>query len=138
MKNFSETLRQKHLKNTPLRVAILEVLSTASSPLSIAHIEGKLQEKNISYNLTSLYRQMESLVIFGLVQSIILSNSVAHFEMQVHHHHHFVCDGCSAILCLEDAEFEDSIHQLEKKLKVKGFSITSHQFSFHGKCHQCV
>lgn len=137
MDNFEEILRHKNLKKTSLRLALLEVFSSQHEPITIGQIEKLLLKKNISQNATSLYRQMEVLVASGIVQSVVLKNSTAYFELQEQHHHHFVCDACQKIECISDDDLEKQIVQLEKKLIQKGFVVSSHQFSFHGKCTQC-
>ncbi len=131
-------LREKKLKKTPLRVAILEVFSEKKEPITILDLQKKLHQKNFFPNQTSLYRQIETLVESSVLHSVMLKNSTAYYELQAHHHHHFICEKCNAIECIEDKSLENQVHILEKKLKNQGLQISSHQFSFHGKCRLCT
>ncbi|HIQ57037.1 TPA: transcriptional repressor [Candidatus Gracilibacteria bacterium] len=138
MKNISEFLREKKLKKTPLRVAILEIFSSIQKPITISYLEKILHQHQFSPNQTSLYRQIETLVQHNIVQSIILKNSTAYYELQAHHHHHFICEKCHIITCLDTQDLEQTLHSVEKKLIEQGMSISSHQVSFHGKCKTCT
>ena len=138
MKNILEFLREKNLKKTPLRVAILEIFSSIEKPITISTLEKTLHQYPFSSNQTSIYRQIETLVQHNIIQSIILKNSTAYYELQKYHHHHFICEECQDITCLHADELENSIHLVEKKLMNQGVSISSHQVSFHGKCKPCT
>lgn len=138
MKNITEILREKKLKKTPLRVAIVKIFASIQKPISIASLEKLLHQHQFSPNQTSLYRQIETLVQHNIIQSIILKNSTAYYELQAHHHHHFICEKCHIITCLDTEYLEKMLHALEKKLTTQGMSISSHQLSFHGKCKLCT
>lgn len=138
MEKFSELLRQKKLKKTPLRVAILEIFFAQTEPITIVQLEKILAEQNFLQNNTSLYRQMESLTASKIIQSVMLKNSVAHFELQKSHHYHFMCEKCQKIACIEDEDLENEIHKMKKKLSMQGFLVYSHQFSVYGKCQTCM
>lgn len=138
MNTITEFLREKKLKKTPLRVAILEIFLEKKEPITIADLGKFLEKKKFFPNQTSLYRQIESLTEKEILQSLILKNSIAHYELQNHHHHHFVCNTCEKIECVDDETLENEIHTLETKLKKKGMHISSHQFSFHGECQSCT
>lgn len=137
MKKIEKILQEKGLKKTPLRLAILEVFLEQKKPISIGILEALLLEKKISPNQTSLYRQIESLSESKILQPIVLKNSATHYELQTSHHHHFVCNTCDKIECVEDPELDAQINLLQEKLQEKGIDISSHQFSFNGTCSGC-
>ena len=137
MNDIPNFLQEKGLKKTTLRVSILEVFFEKKEPLTIVELEHFLAVKNVSANQTSLYRQIETLTEHNVLQSVMLKNSTAHYELQTHHHHHFICDSCDGIECIDDNVLESCIHSLERRLIGKGMSISSHQFSFHGQCKKC-
>lgn len=137
MKNIFELLREKELKKTPLRIALLQIFSAEKSPFSVAEIEKKLAKKKLFPNKTSLYRQMETLEEKNILSKTIFTNGVAHYEMHADHHHHFQCDGCQKIECIHDRDIEDAIHALEHELQKKGLSHLSHHFSLSGMCKNC-
>jgi Fur family zinc uptake transcriptional regulator len=137
MKNIAELLQEKKLKKTPLRIALLEIFEAKKQPLTIADMERLLGENNFSPNQTSLYRQVETLSTANILQMVALKNGVTHYELQTHHHHHFICEECESTKCIDDENLETHIHTLEKKLETMGIRVSSHQFSLRGKCPKC-
>lgn len=85
-----EELREAGSRVTPGRLALLRVLETARTPLTVKEIETKLR----TLNPVTLYRALESLVVAGLVRRGI-EDRVARFEYAGKpHHHHLVCTDC--------------------------------------------
>lgn len=125
------------MKKTQLLIEVMNILKEQNCPLSVPQIQALLKEQSFSPNKTTLYRMLEKLKQNGEIESILLDNAVAHFEYKTHHHHHFICKACKDITCIADEKLENHIHRLQDMLASKGLSITSHQFSFSGMCHNC-
>lgn len=137
MNSLHTLLQEKKLKKTPLRLVLLDVFASATTPLSISEIEEKGQEKNIFPNQTSLYRQMETLTAAGIIEEVQTTSGKSFYEIKKHHHHHFFCEQCQHIECLHDEAFEQAISLLEKKMKTSGKKISGHHFSLKGICQNC-
>jgi Fur family ferric uptake transcriptional regulator len=137
MEDIQKILREKKLKKTPLRLAIIEVFLDIKSPITISALEKNLCKKNIFPNQTSLYRQIDTLIQSNILESIIIKNSIAYYEIKNFHHHHFLCKICEKIECIKDENLEIYIDSLERELNSKGYQMSSHQFSFYGKCKKC-
>lgn len=126
------------MRYTELTNKILELLDNSNMPLSVPDIQAKLKsDYNLVPNKTSLYRQFENLTKNNLVEEVLLTNSVTHYESKQDHHHHFICNECDTIKCLKDKSLEEEIHKLEHTLENQGLSISQHQFSFSGHCQNC-
>lgn len=136
--NLSEFLHQKGLRVTPLRMSLLESLKNADGPKTVTEMKKDLNKNGFQPNKTTLYRQIESLIHAGLVQEVQLKTGIQHYEMQVEHHHHFVCQKCDEIECIEDEPLENAIHSLEDQMKKRGMTVYEHNFSFTGICNQCI
>jgi len=130
--------QQKNLRKSALRAAVLEIFSHAKTPLTVPLLQEALKKKKFSPNKTSLYRHLDTLVELGDIEELMLESSITHYELKRRHHHHFVCESCEKIECLEDAQLEKNIHSLENALKKKGLSARHHQFSFSGLCKSCL
>lgn len=127
------------MRQTKLTKILLEVLSTASQPLSIPEIKSELLTNfDQKPNKTTLYRQFQKLVESNQVEEVLLTNSVTHYELKKDHHHHFICNECDTIQCLQDKNLEKEIHKLEHILENQGMKIQQHQFSFSGNCQKCT
>lgn len=125
------------MRKTPLFTAVLKILETESIPVSVPELQALLLTQKFTPNKTSLYRLLERLQTENLIETVLLDNKTAFYEIKSEHHHHFVCNECEAIECLADASLENKIHALEHTLEAQGLKITDHQFSFSGQCAQC-
>jgi Fur family ferric uptake transcriptional regulator len=135
-KSFPELLRTRGLKSTPQRLYILELLSHASKPLSIAELQKKARGK---IDTVTLYRSMETLVEKSLVRPVDLRHGHTDYELvgEEGHHHHLVCERCGTLEELESCPAES----IQKKLaqKASRFSmLTDHSLEFFGVCNSCA
>lgn len=127
------------MRITNLTKAILELLQDSAQPISVPEILKKLNdEKGLKPNKTTLYRQFQKLTQENKVEEVLLTNNVTHYELKKDHHHHFICNECDTIQCLEDKNLEGEIHKLEQILEQQGLQIEQHQFSFSGSCQKCT
>lgn len=125
------------MKQTPLLEQVLHIFSQTNGPVSVPELQIKLAEKKVKPNKTTLYRMLEKLSNEKKIEQLLIDPKVTYYELKTHHHHHFTCQQCESIQCLEDIEIEKNIHQLEAELKKKGLLVRNHQFSLSGLCKNC-
>lgn len=132
--NFETTLREKGLKSTPLRLAILEVLNQAEAPLTAEETAKRL--KRIDFDRASLFRSLKTFSESGLINSVDLGEGFQRYEMNCklhHHHHHIICTSCKEIevvpFCIPD-EFKNYLSR-------KGYKEVTHRMDFSGLCKRC-
>ncbi len=133
---YSDILKSTGLKNTRHRNSILEILESCENPLSAEQIFLDLKEKNISINLSSVYRTLENLVAKGLLtKSNLNGDNRALFEFnRMEHKHHLICSGCRKIVPVDECPLE----MYEKLLQDKtGFDVTGHKLEIYGYCQDC-
>src|SRR3989339_706065 len=134
----SSTIIKQGFRSSTLRNALIEVFEKTAMPLTVPAIQKYLSQRNIIPNKTSLYRQIDSLLKSDILQKVSLKNDITHYEKTKNHHHHFVCETCESIQCIDDPSLENAIHQFESNLKQKGLKTKTHQLSFIGTCKQCL
>jgi Fe2+ or Zn2+ uptake regulation protein len=133
------TVLFEKMRNTPLQESVLSILKQQGNPISVPELQVLLEDKNLSPNKTSIYRLLEKLKKEEAIEEILLDSRVAFYEWKAdHHHHHFVCEKCKTIHCVEDSKLEQAVHQLEHKLEKQGLRVQSHQFSVSGVCPRCI
>ncbi|MDP2629185.1 MAG: Fur family transcriptional regulator [Candidatus Harrisonbacteria bacterium] len=126
-------LKEKGLKITKGRLAVLDVLRTSATPLSVEEILQKLKRR---LDVVSIYRILERFKISSLVEQTDFHDGRAYFEYQSSHHHHIVCKSCKTIehlnVCIREQE--------KKALKAskKFQSIGGHTLEFFGTCQKCA
>lgn len=126
------------MRQTPLLKTVLSLLENSKKPLSVPEIGQLLQAQNLTPNKTTLYRILDKLQENGTVEALLLDPKVTYYELKTHHHHHFRCQNCDKIQCVNDPELESQIHALEEKLEAKGIKVEEHHFSLSGTCSTCL
>lgn len=129
-------LRQRGLKLTRPRKAVLEILRNHHHPISVQELHSRLPAGQC--DLATAYRLMHSLEHAGIVRSYDFGDKVTRFELlREHveeHHHHLVCVRCSGVVEIEEC----AIAELERALGDRhGFQAVSHRLEFFGICPVC-
>lgn len=130
-------LRKHHLRPTKIRVALLEYLHAANSPLSVPEITERFIQAEHQVNKTTIYRDLEHLVRIGLLDRVHISDEKQYYELSERdHHHHLICKECERVYDVELSEsgllkkVESLAHQLR-------FSLEEHAIEFYGVCRRC-
>lgn len=129
-------LKDSGLKNTKHRTTILELLKDVKQPITAEQIYCELKEKNISINLSTVYRTLETLSDKDLILKHSVTNenkAVFEYNNRVHKHY-LVCMGCKKILSIENCPLHDYEKTLEQKTD---FIITGHKLDIYGYCPEC-
>ena len=127
-----------HMRKTPLYNAVVDILKTIKQPITVAELNTRVIAAGLRPNLATLYRMLERLVDQHIITQVLLDSKTAHYEINTHHHHHFVCEACDRITCVSDERLENSIHQLAGRLKTQGMQVLRHDFLLAGRCHHCA
>jgi Fur family ferric uptake transcriptional regulator len=106
----TKVLRDAGLRKTVPRMAVLEVLERAKSPLSHADVSGNLERasgrSHETLDRATVYRNLMALTEAGIVRRTDLGDHVWRFELVREHkahetaHPHFVCTDCGTVSCL--------------------------------------
>jgi Fe2+ or Zn2+ uptake regulation protein len=132
-------LRNHDQRYTANRRAIVEVLSSAEHPLTVA----ELLEEGERMPQSSVYRNIGLLEDAGIVHRILGGDEYARYELAEdlteHHHHHLICSTCGAI---EDVtlppELEKSVEAaLKRAARRSGFEGSHHRLDLIGVCERC-
>lgn len=118
-------------RHTKSKAAIFESLS--AKPVSIDQIRQSLIQRKFNINLSTIYRNLESLLNEGKIRKVELGADRSFYELVGEHHHHIVCIGCGSIEDIQLNE-EELIANIKKQTK---FNISDHLFEFFGLCKSC-
>ncbi|KYH32886.1 Fur family transcriptional regulator [Neomoorella mulderi] len=131
---IEEMLKQKDLKITPQRMAILTVLKNTRSFLSAQELFQEVIKILPGTNFSTVYRNLDVLLGKGLLCRVP-SDTADLYELRREegHHHHAVCKGCGASIPVDFCPMES----LAKELGRKGFLPTEHCFEVYGLCERC-
>lgn len=124
-------------RNTPIRTGLLEIVAKHREPLTAQELLQLLKTKGLVANKTTVYRQLEALVRFGILKEVHFADRTTRYESAVtdEHHHHLVCVHCQRI---EDISLSTDLEREEKTIwKNKKFKVLQHSLEFFGICHNC-
>ena len=133
---IQEILRNKEIRLTRQREAILEVIYEAKRPVTATYIYSSLQETNPSLKLSTVYRNMHLFVGKGILRKLSLGieNNESYFELiRDEHHHHLICIHCNSVLPLDCP-----LGEFEEKIKEEtAYTLIDHSVKIFGICPHC-
>jgi Fur family ferric uptake transcriptional regulator len=104
-----DLLRKSGVRATPARIAVLQELRAASSPLTHAGLAEKLVP--LGFDKATVFRNLCDLTDAELISRTELGDHVWRFEAldpdnpESERHPHFICIECGRVTCLGDMEF---------------------------------
>jgi Fur family ferric uptake transcriptional regulator len=122
------------IKKTKQRLALLEILENAESPLTASQIHELYLEKDKGAWMSTTYRTLDMFTECGIVDKTIpMDSSNAQFELSRNEHRHYaVCRGCNKRWNLENCPLEGA--QIGA---ANGFHVTGHRLEVYGYCDDC-
>ncbi len=113
-------VRSAGLRCTSARLAVMQQLRKATSPVSHADIADDLVP--LGFDKATVYRNLIDLADCGLVSRSELGDHVWRFELrdpnapEDSEHPHFVCVDCGGVTCLEDVEMTPATRKRWEKV----------------------
>ncbi len=122
--------RKKHLKVTPQRCAIYDMLAQTTSHPTADEILAKVKSTFPMISPNTVYYTLNVFESAGLVVS--LNEAHTRYDGNLSPHHHLICVSCRNI---EDV-YDDHLNQLQLSMATD-FEIHSHRVEFYGQCRTC-
>jgi len=135
--NRDEQLEFYRLRQTKARRAFIEVLSATHAPLSATQILEAIENKGVSVNKTTIYRELSRLEKIGMVHEVKMGDRKRYYELASRdHHHHLICVQCENVedVDLSEKELSREEHKVSRE---KNFMIIRHSLEFFGLCQKC-
>lgn len=130
-------LRSSGLRCTPARIAVVQSLHAATSPVTSIELAEQLTE--YGFDKSTIYRSLTELNEADLVVRLDLGDSIRRFELVANYgsglseHPHFMCIDCGEVTCLADFTFE--LKPSSRKIQVPG---TISEVLVRGQCSGCI
>ena len=127
-------LRERGLKITPQRLAIIEVLIEQGDlhpGARLVHKEAKKKRKGLS--LSTAYATLNELSRHGIIKTLQFDRMENRYETNREEHINLICEGCKKIL---DYKIPIVIDQRGLARKT-GFAITDTRLEYYGLCREC-
>jgi Fur family ferric uptake transcriptional regulator len=132
-----DALDQAGHRSGGARRAVVEQLARESCCVTAYELADHLREGGEGVGIASVYRALDLLHGFGLVQRVEVGEGGTRYEAVIpggEHHHHVVCDSCGRITAFEDEGLERAIGRLARSI---GHRVSTHDVLIHGQCTTC-
>ncbi|MGN6105266.1 MAG: Fur family transcriptional regulator [Kofleriaceae bacterium] len=131
-----KAVRDRGLRATPSRLAVLDLLRASDQPMSHAEVVDRLA--NQAWDPATIYRNLIDLSEAGLVRRTDVGDHVWRFEViRDEHaamaHPHFVCTECGTVECLPAMDFV--VPRARTPRAVKQRQVEVH---VRGLCDTCI
>jgi Fur family ferric uptake transcriptional regulator len=117
--NIEQLIKDKNIKLTTARIALLKVLKKADKPLSYEDIKD-----SVSMDKATFYRNISKFEEEGILNAFESNDKKRYFELKLKPHAHFVCLSCNQVECIKDLQIE-----------LPGYEINN--VIVNGKCKTC-
>ena len=115
---------------------IVAVLQQHRLPLTELEIRNSLAQLENIVNKTTVYREMEYLLLKGVATEVDFGDRKKRYELKGKHHHHVVCTNCKKV---DEIIIKDDLKNIERMIfRSKHFKITNHTLEFFGLCQKCI
>lgn len=132
MQEHIKRLKAKHIRITPQRLGVYEILSAENKHLTAEEIYGRMKAKFPAISLATVYSILELYKNKDIACEIRITFDKSCFEARTDSHHHFYCKSCKKI-------FDIKLHPCPalKNEQIEGHYIEDLQGYFYGICKNC-
>lgn len=137
MNEMIKDLKDKGLKQTRHRLAILELLKNSDQPLTAEGVFAALREKKIAINLSTVYRNLDLLGEKEMLNKLTLageSRAVFEYNQKIHRHY-LICLACNKVEIIEHCPLQGYEEGLAQET---AYQIIGHKLDVYGYCPACL
>lgn len=129
-------LRQKGLKKTAQRAAILDTFLSAAKHVSADDLHGMIRKQNPRIGFSTVYRTLRLFTECGIAREVNFGDGRARFERAVDkgQHGHLICTNCGKTEEFNIGGMQKSINRITSR---SGFEAEGHRFEIYGLCKRC-
>ena len=130
-----KAFREKGLKITPQRIAIIEVLMEKNDDHPGAGaIYREARKKRRSVSLSTVYATLGELSRRGIIKKLQFDQMENRYEGNLEEHVNLICKGCGKII---DYEAPVSLDPAKVARKT-GFQMLDSRLEYYGYCRECA
>lgn len=132
MMSFEQHLRDKHLKITPQRIAMLNQIHD-NGHMSVEEIYENIRTTYPSISLATIYKNINALCEANILREIKAPKDKQKYELSSDRHLHVYCEMCGK---LEDIKLETRGLEIDCGQK-SGYAISDISAVLIGLCPEC-
>jgi Fur family ferric uptake transcriptional regulator len=127
-----DQLRARGERITTPRRAVIELLAGTHEHLTVDDIASRLHPVHPSIAPSTVYRTLEALQEWGMVEKIHRGQGATFFHL-AQTHQHLVCDVCGKVTDIPAHELDDLVRRLHVHY---GFELQPSRFALSGQCSE--
>jgi len=124
--------KNKKLKMTPQRAAILKYLDGNKSHPSAEAIYEAVRKKYPMISFTTVYNTLQTLKDMDRVWELNIDDERKRYDPNTNLHHHLICNNCKKIV---DIHMDFPLEVPEEL--VQGYLVNGRHVEFYGLCPKC-
>ena len=133
--NLISQLREKGLKVTPQRLAIVDALvENRHDHPGATLIFNEARKKSARVSLSTVYATLKEFSEYGLIRQLEFDRMENRYDVDISDHVNLICNRCGKIL---DYYITASLEPRDIARK-SGFVVTETRLEFHGYCRDCL
>jgi Fur family peroxide stress response transcriptional regulator len=128
-------LRERGMRLTPQRMAVLKTLIGSEKHLSVEEIFDRVQSEYPMTGLATVYKTVAILRDMGEITELKFGNASARYDgSKQSPHPHFICKQCNCIIDIESNLLGDFPTKIAQET---GYEIMNYRLDFFGICPNC-
>ena len=132
---FSEYLKNKKLRNTAERNAIVSMICQTKEPFSLEKIRQQLEDINFHVSRASVYNTIELLLDANIVVRHQFTSTIIQYELKyiAEQYHHAICTRCGTVRKIKN----DKLRRVLSDYKIQKFTMEYYSVLYYGICSKC-
>ncbi|MBD5176294.1 MAG: transcriptional repressor [Bacteroides sp.] len=130
---LTEFLRQRHLRKTPERYAILAKAVDLSAHFDVDQLYNAMESEGYHVSRATVYNTLELLCEAGILNRHLFAPNQARYEVARGNHLHLICRRCGSIREIDDPELSARLLAREYPDFIPEYSSSS----VYGLCANC-
>ncbi|MBD3799607.1 Fur family transcriptional regulator [Sulfuricurvum sp.] len=125
-------LKSNHLKATPQRLAIIDLMDRAGH-ISIDDLFQSIRQRFSSISLATLYKNIHTMMEKNLIREVKIPSQKTKYEIEKESHAHVMCECCGE---LKDIHFDPNT-LLQTSIDVHNYQTKEVSIVILGICPEC-
>lgn len=126
-------MKEKSLKVTPQRIAVLESLQASKGHPSAEMIYENVRKKNPNIAVATIYKILQTFEKNDIIRRINTGSDIIRYDADMHHHHHLYSSESEKVADYHDEQLNRLLEDYFKQKRIPGFRIDEIQLQINGE-----